>query len=134
KLTPRGKLFLEKAKSLLSAYNNLNFSENANIVFGSQRVSIGCHSTVAAYFVSKALTYLKNFAPDFNISLIHDLSRNIQNDIQKGNIDIGVVVNAVQVPDLVITKISQDTVSVWSNGKALDTIICNTELFQTQSI
>ncbi len=135
KLTPNGKLFLDKAKDLLSSYQNLDFTEDDKTVFGKQIISIGCHPTVATYFVPDTMKELRKSAPDFNISLIHDLSRNIQIEIQKGNIDLGIIVNAVRVPDLVIQNISSDTVRVWRNSnQSLDTIICNTDLFQTQSI
>src|SRR5207253_10204758 len=61
---------------------------------------------------------------------------NIQAEIQRGHIDIGVVINPVEVPDLVIQKLSVDTVGVWSAKikEDFDTVICNLNLFQTQSI
>jgi DNA-binding transcriptional LysR family regulator len=91
---------------------------------------------VAQYSIPKALAHLREKAPDFRVDLRHDLSRNIQAEIQRGNIDIGVVVNPAEVPDLVIQKLATDTVGIWAskNAKELDTIVCNPNLFQTQSI
>jgi DNA-binding transcriptional LysR family regulator len=135
-LTASGKQFLDKAKKAFLAFEDLDMTSKEGLVFNGQSISLGCHAMIASYFVPKTLKYLKNHAPDYKINLVHDLSRNIQSEVQKGNVDIGIVVNAVQVPDLVITHVSQDTVGVWSSKSSYDqeTVICNLNLFQTQSI
>lgn len=135
-LTPGGKVFLARALKAVEALRDLDISPEKDFIFGGRTISIGCHVTVAQYSIPKALAYLKEKAPDFRIDLRHDLSRNIQAEIQRGNIDIGVVVNAAEVPDIVIQKLATDTVGIWAskNSKDLDTIICNPNLFQTQSI
>ncbi len=136
-LTPSGKLFLTKAQTLMNAYIDLDMKTNSDQIFSGQTITIGCHATVAQYALPHSLKYIKDHAPDFKIELVHDLSRNIQADIQKGQLDIGVVINAVEVPDIVIQKLSTDIVGVWTAAnikKEHDTIICHQDLFQTQSI
>ena len=136
-LTPSGLLFLQKAQSLISQYNDLSFMKSSSQIFMGQKIRIGCHSTVAQYSLPKALRFIQKADPDFKVEIKHALSRHIQDEIQKGRIDIGIVINAVEVPDLVIQKLSADTVGVWLNKKNksnLNTLICHTELFQTQSI
>ncbi len=136
-LTPSGKLFLTKAQTLMNAYFDLDIKTNSDQIFSGQTITIGCHATVAQYALPHSLKYIKDHAPDFKIELVHDLSRNIQADIQKGQLDIGVVINAVEVPDIVIQKLSTDIVGVWTAAnikKEHDTIICHQDLFQTQSI
>jgi DNA-binding transcriptional LysR family regulator len=134
-LTPAGKEFLHKCNQLFSIYNDLDSKQKNDSIFGNQTISIGCHATVAQYSIPKALYLIKEQAPDFKIDLIHDLSRNIQSSVQKGDIDIAVVINPAEVPDLVIHKVSADTVAVWTGStEDLDHIICNPHLFQTQSI
>lgn len=135
KLTPAGKDFLHKCHTLLEAYFNLETAQDEKTIFGNQTISIGCHATVAQYSIPKALSYLKSSAPDFKIELRHDLSRNIQSAVQRGDLDIALVINPTEVPDLIIHKLALDTVSVWSaSDETLDHIICNPNLFQTQSI
>ncbi|MBY0414197.1 MAG: LysR family transcriptional regulator, partial [Bdellovibrionales bacterium] len=136
KLTSSGKVFLTKAQNVLLAIDSLNIKNDGENIFGGRTIVIGCHPTVAQYSIPKSLLYLKANAPDFKIELKHDLSRNIQVEIQRGSIDIGIVVNPAEVPDLVIQKLAIDMVGVWSakTDETLDTIICNLELFQTQSI
>lgn len=135
-LTPTGKIFLVKAQKALQAFQDLDLKPDPDTIFAGRTITIGCHPTVAQYTIPKALAYLKTKAPDYKIELKHDLSRNIQAGIQRGQIDIGIVINPSEVPDLVIQKLTQDIVGVWSakNTDKLDTIICNPDLFQTQSI
>lgn len=135
-LTPSGKIFLVKAQSLMESYNALDISDFTVKYFGSRTITIGCHTTVAQYAIPNALSYLKDKAPDYKIELVNDLSRKIQEKVQKGQIDVAVVTNPVEVPDIVILKIGQDVVRIWSadKRKKYDTIICDLELFQTHSI
>lgn len=135
-LTPSGKVFLTKAQILMQCIDDLEITNDNGNIFGGRTITLGCHPTVAQYSIPKALSYLKKKAPDYKIELRHDLSRNIQSEIQRGSIDIGIIVNPVEVPDLVIQKLAFDEVYVWSAAGAteFDTIICNLNLFQTQSI
>lgn len=135
-LTPSGKSFLGKANRALEALSDFDETESERTVFSGKTVLIGCHSTVAQYVIPKALSYIAEKAPDYKVQLRHDLSRNIQIEVQRGNIDVGVVINPARVPDLVIKKIGMDVVSVWGSRKAFDknTVICNPALIQTQHI
>jgi len=135
-LTPSGKVFLGKAQRAMQAFSELDISLDTENIFSGRTMVIGCHPTVAQYSIPKALSYLKAKVPDYKIELRHDLSRNIQAEIQRGHIDIGIVVNPTEVPDLVIQRLAVDTVGVWSAkpSEMLDTVICNLNLFQTQSI
>jgi len=135
-LTPGGKVFLVKAQKAIQSLSELDINQDKDTVFAGRTITVGCHPTVAQYSIPKALAYLKSKAPDYKIDLRHDLSRNIQAEIQRGHIDIGIVINATEVPDLVIQHLATDVVGVWSakGGEDYDTIICNQNLFQTQSI
>lgn len=136
-LTPVGRTFRSRAQKATDALNELEASEENGPTNWTSQISIGCHPTVAQYTVPKALAYLKKHSPEYKISLRHDLSRIIQSEVQRGLIDVGVVINPAEVPDLIIRSLGTDTFSVWSSSaraSELDTIICNPDLFQTQSI
>jgi DNA-binding transcriptional LysR family regulator len=135
-LTSSGKVFLVKAQSLKEAYNNLDISENQKNHFDGRTITIGCHTTIAQYSIPSALAYLKAKAPDYKIELKNDISRTIQEGLQKGQIDVALVANPVEVPDLVIQQVGTDTIKVWSSDKTtnFDTIVCDLNLFQTHSI
>ena len=99
-------MFLEKVSNLLSSVQNLEIEASEQSVFAGQSISIGCHLTVASYALPGALLKLRDTAPDFQIELKHDLSRNIQMEIQRGRLDLGIAINPVRVPDLVISDLA----------------------------
>ncbi|MGE0764467.1 MAG: LysR family transcriptional regulator [Bdellovibrionales bacterium] len=135
-LTPSGKLFLSRADRVLDALGSLELSEGEGHIFSGKTITIGCHAAVAQYAIPKTLAYIARAAPDYKVEIRHDLSRNIQLEIQRGNIDVGIIINPVEVPDIVIKKIASDIVRVWSCKNSFDksTIICNSALLQTQHI
>src|SRR5262245_20478423 len=133
-LTPSGRTFLTAAQKALQALQELEINESERTIFGGRTISIGCHPLVAQYSIPRALAHLKVVAPDYRIELRHDLSRSIQYEIQRGNIDVGIVINPTVVPDLVIRKLGIDYVRVWTTPRTTshDTVVCNLDLFQTQ--
>lgn len=135
-LTPRGRLFLTKVNDLLSSIQELDMDRKDQNIFGGQSISIGCHVTVASYCLPQALSTLQKLAPDYRIELRHDLSRIVQAEVQHGRLDVGIVINPVRVPDLVVSRLGYDTVAVWEGASVVDpqTVICNSNLFQSQSI
>lgn len=135
RLTPAGKSFLIRARDLMQAFSDLSVRPTGVAVFGDRTIRLGCHPTVAQYTLPKALKNLSSKAADYKVEIRHDLSRNIQALVSQGDLDLGLVVNPVRVPDLVIQKIATDEVMVWtSKNTDKKTFICNTALFQTQSI
>lgn len=135
-LTSTGQSTLEKAKNAFSAILDVeSFSVKHNSSQG-RLITIGCHQTIASYFLPQAFKYLEKKSPDYRVQLKHGLSRDIQDKVQKGSIDIGIVVNPISVPDLIIKKIAEDVVYVWSSEKNAigNKLICNMDLFQAQSI
>lgn len=135
-LTPTGQSVLDRARNAVSALFEVESINDNQALFKGRRITIGCHPVVASYTLPNALKQLEKKAPDYRVDLKHDLSRNIQSGIQKGLIDVGLVINPSPAPDLVIRKIATDDVCVWSAKglKNSERLICNLDLFQTQSI
>lgn len=134
-LTPIGKVVLDKAKNATSILGEIENIQGLGTQFGARVVTIGCHYSVALRHLPQALKYLEKVAPDYKIIFKHDLSRNIQSDIQQGLIDIGIVVNAIDSADLIIRDIGIDVVCVWGKKKThSDKVFCNLDLIQTQHI
>lgn len=134
-LTPTGRAIFTNAKNALSFLSEIETTQDEGKQFGLRMITIGCHSTVASYFVPTALKILEKNAPDFKINLKHGLSRDIQLEVQQGMIDIGIVVNPNPSPDLIIREIGKDEIAVWSaKNSSKDRVFCNPDLMQTQSI
>lgn len=134
-LTPGGQKVLKKAQEIIRALDSLTLDDIQN---DSRLITIGCHSTIASYFLPKAFRLIQKENPWYQVRLHHDLSRNIQLAVQQGQIDIGIVVNAVPVPDLIIKPLAKDEVCIWHSDRHgknnFDKIFCNLSLFQTQTI
>jgi DNA-binding transcriptional LysR family regulator len=134
-LTPSGRKLLERARSALKAVGEIEQHTEGR---GSREhaIIIGAHPVVASYALPRALRELETTAPEFQISLRHGLSREIQGEIQAGRIDIGVVINPSPAPDLVIRKLADDEIAVWTRaqGETGARVICDPDLFQAQSI
>lgn len=136
-LTPEGKLAYLKAQQALNSLAEIDSQYKHTTSFAGRIITIGCHPTVASYALPTALYLLKNKFSDFRFNIIHATSRNIQTSIQNGEIDFGIVVNPHKVPDIIIKQIATDEIAIWGKNKntqSLNKIICNLDLFQTQSI
>jgi DNA-binding transcriptional LysR family regulator len=62
------------------------------------------------------------------IQLMHGLSRHVQVEVQHGRIDVGIVVNPIASPDLIIRTLATDEFCIWQ-GNDLKTqklkLFCN---------
>jgi LysR family transcriptional regulator, cell division regulator len=81
--------------------------------------------------------------PKLDIRLKHDSSRKINEQVINLNVDIGIVVNPVKHPDLVIKKIGDDRIMLWqsTSSRLIQDIhsdrvllICDPDLVQIQAI
>jgi DNA-binding transcriptional LysR family regulator len=134
-LTIAGKEFLKHARFLTNYWDDvkLKTKNSTNEVRGNAK--IGCHPSVGLYTLDHFLPQLIKNHPHLEITLIHDLSRKICNQIINFEVDIGLVINPIQHPDLVLKKIFSDEVKVWrTESTTPDVLICHTDLAQTQDI
>lgn len=136
KLTHSGKRFRAEAKNLLQNWERLKAEtlKEKSVVQGSY--SIGCHPSVALYSLKHFLPKLLTENKQLDISLKHALSRKITERVVSFQLDFGIVVNPVQHPDLVITKLYEDVVTLWTskNNKNKDTLILDPGLLQSQDL
>ncbi len=139
-LTPAGKNLLTHSKQLLQLWNKTK----ANCLASQDEVQgdiiFGCHHSVALTILPKILPALLKTYPKLGLQLKHDLSRKIAEEIIDYTIDIGIVVNPIKHPDLIIKKMYDDEVSCWqspsfdANATQDNIIICDPNLTQTQWI
>jgi len=136
KLTPQGEQVLQKAKNLLNIKNDIltlgDKSHSNSLIF-----KIGCHAIIGRYFLAPFLKELHKTYSNITIHLIHSHSRDIQNMIQSGQIDIGIVVNPIRNPDLIIKRVFYDKIAIWrpqSNKFKKDQFIADLGLSQVQHL
>ena len=99
------------------------------------RYTIGVHSSVAQYTLSGFLPSLLEKYPELEFELIHDLSRKITEQVISRECDIGLVINTIPHPDLVIHKLLIDEVTLFKHPAYKgDVFILDPALKQSQSI
>jgi len=105
--------------------------------------TLGCASTIAIYLVSELLPDLLETHPKLEIHLRHDISRKITESVINLSTDIGIVVNPLKHPDLIIRKLCNDEVTFWvgEGQRSIQDIharqaliLCDPDLTQSQSL
>ncbi|UXR65302.1 LysR family transcriptional regulator [Bdellovibrio bacteriovorus] len=96
---------------------------------------LGVHPSVARYTLPKFFKELSRRAPRIEIELVHDLSRHITESIINFKVDLGLVINPANHPDLVLRKICDDHVTVFQSRHRTGKILFgDPDLAQTQWI
>jgi len=142
-LTKAGKQLLLHARSLLQKWDSIKSETLASVHETQGSFTLGSHPSVALYSLPRFLPELLEKYPKLEIKLKHDSSRKVTEQVINLSIDIGIVVNPVKHPDLVIKKIDDDKITLWRSagkrdiqdihsGRAL--FICDPDLMQTQTI
>lgn len=142
-LTQSGKQLLLHSRELLHRWDHVRGRALASVREVQGSYTIGCHASVALYSLPKLLPQLIEENPQLEITLTHDLSRRISERVIRMDVDVGVVVNPVKHPDLVIRKLCQDEVTFWvgkgdrkvQNFRSGESVlICDPDLLQTQDL
>lgn len=99
------------------------------------RYSIGVHSSVAQYTLSQFLPQLLEKYPELEFDFIHDLSRKITEQVISRECDLGLVINSIPHPDLVIQKLLTDEVTLFKHPAYKgDMLILDPSLKQSQTL
>lgn len=142
-VTQAGKQLLTRGKDLLQQWENLRSHALSSTNEVQGHYNIGCHSSIALYSAPHFVADLLESNPKLEIKLTHDLSRKIAERVITMEIDIGIVVNPVKHPDLVIKKLCSDEVTFWTgrskhsvqdfkSGEAV--LISDMDITQSQSL
>lgn len=134
-LTVAGKQFLSQAQQLMDLWQNLKTKTKSSTSEVRGLVRLGCHPSVALYSLDLFLpSIIRNYS-DLEITLVHDLSRKIVDQVLNFEVDIGLVINPLRHADLIMHRIFEDEVKIWQTSDSVnDVLICDPELLQTQSL
>lgn len=135
-LTIAGKEFLKHARFLLNYWEDIKTKTQKSSDEVRGNVKIGCHPSVGLYTLDRFIPQLIQRYPHLEFTLTHDLSRKICNQVINFELDLGLVINPVEHPDLVMKKIFSDEVHIWGlkQNNIPDVLICHPDLIQTQDI
>jgi LysR family transcriptional regulator, cell division regulator len=132
------------AKLLFNRVEELkrNWQELKNEALQSQtevngRIRIGCHPSVGLYTLPFIMEEIVAKHPALEVQFFHDLSRKVTERVISMDVDLGIVINPVSHPDLVIKKLDKDLVTLFFNPKLKqnrDVLIFDPDLIQAQTI
>lgn len=140
-LTQAGKQLLVHSKLLLQSWDELRSKALASMESIQGHYRLGCHPSVALFSLTHFLPKILKKHPRLNISLHHDLSRKVTEQVISAELDLAIVVNPVEHPDLVIHPLYSDQVTFWASDCSSQDVfdektilICDPNLFQTQTL
>ena len=142
-LTRAGRELQRQGETLVTHWQQLKATLSKREQEPGGQYVLGCHPSVALYSLAHFLPQLLQQYPLLEVKLVHDLSRKITAEVISFRIDLGLVVNPVQHPDLVIRELCRDEVTFWRARKPSPTqvldakqgvLICDPELKQTQDL
>jgi DNA-binding transcriptional LysR family regulator len=136
KLTKAGERVLLETRQLINRWEEVKEQAVGAMNEVRGRFSLGAHPSVARYSLPLFLPGLLAKHSGLEISLHHDLSRNITQKVLELSLDIAIVVNPTPHPDLVMRLLGRDQLTLWASkkNKYNDVLICEPSLIQTQSI
>jgi DNA-binding transcriptional LysR family regulator len=139
KLTVGGQRLLIHAKKLIQLWEEVKYSAyQAEHEIEGQFI-LGCHASVALYYIPSRLSQFLRDHPRVHLKIVNGLSRQINETIISMKIDIGIVVNPIRHPDLVLIKLRDDEVGFWHHKELVVdekqvTLLCDPELAQSSAL
>ncbi len=133
-LTKLGEEFKQRAYRLLYEWEQAQNLTCSNSGLSQARYTIAIHPSVALYTLQDFMPMLQRDLPKLNINFIHGLSREMTEKVINWEADFGIVINPIQHPDLVISKLCQDKVSIFYGKNTQNKLIYDNNLAQSQHI
>lgn len=133
-LTKLGEEFKKRAHRLIYEWEhaqNLAHPESG-LVQGSYTIAV--HPSVALYTLEYFLPKLQLDFPKLDFNFIHGLSREMTEKVISWEADFGIIVNPIEYPDLVITQLCTDEVTVFHAEQTQAKLIYDKNLAQSQYI
>lgn len=109
--TPAGEVLLARARQAVAVLQEAR-DEVATLVHEPRgRFQIGCHESLAAYFLPGFMgPFLERYS-EIQLSLFNANSKDVEQAVIERRIDLGVVVNSGRHPDTVVRDLFRDSVS-----------------------
>ena len=137
--TRAGDRLLARVRPMLREWEQLVASLRDEQEQVSGRYTIGVNPTLAAYTLPLFLPKMLQDWPGLEVNLLHDLSRQIAQDVLELRCDLGIVVNPPRHPDLTIVKLYPDELrfwlhqdSPWHEQSQQVPVLCHPQMLQTE--
>jgi DNA-binding transcriptional LysR family regulator len=134
-LTRQGEGLFKMGERMLSEWERelRMISQGQDEPMGQYR--LGVHTAVAQYTLDKFLPALMNKFQRLEWHLVHDLSRKITEQVISQECDLGLVINPIPHPDLVMHRLLSDEVTLFKHPQYKgDVLIVDPALKQSQTL
>lgn len=142
-LTPAGKRVALQSESLLAQWEKVRGLALASMEEVQGSYKLGCHPSVGIYSLPPVLINLLKEHSQLELQLVHQISRQVFESVVSRELDIGLVINPPDHPDLVIKKLGRDEMTFWVSDEPTDlqnpknenaVLICDPHLLQSQEL
>lgn len=134
-LTRPGQLLATRAQGLVGEWEALARTVSDEAEEPQGRLTIGCHVTVARHWLPRLLPPVLSRWPRLEVHVVHELSRRVNDLVAAHELDLGLVVNPLRHPDLVIRELATDVFTAWDvRGQLSPTALFDPDLRQAQTI
>lgn len=134
-LTREGKLLASRARAFLAQWESLEDTVTKQGEEPAGRFTIGCHVSIATHWLPLTLPSMLARWPRLELSVVHELSRRVNDLVVSHQLDFGLVVNPLRHPDLVVTELATDVFTAWGRGAGYEkTVLYDPDLLQAQAI
>jgi len=134
-LTRQGEGLVKVGEHLLTDWERetRKIAQGQNLPMG--RYNLGVHTSVAQYTLRHFFPQLLQKFSGLEFNLKHDLSRRITEQIISRECDLGLVINPIPHPDLVMHKLLSDDVTLFKNPAYKgDVLLMDPSLKQSQTL
>lgn len=133
-LTKLGEEFKKRSHRLVYEWEQAQNLANpdSGLVQGSYTIAV--HPSVALYTLEFFLPKIQVDFPHLDFNFIHGLSRAMAEKVISWEADFGIIVNPIEHPDLVISKLCTDEVTIFYAKNAQDKLIYDKNLAQSEYI
>jgi LysR family hydrogen peroxide-inducible transcriptional activator len=112
KLTEFGRALLPQALDILRQVNNARGALESLRLSVAGRLTIGCIPTITPYFLAPRLRNFVDQYPDVDLRLVEDITPNLVELLQSGEIDLAVISPPVHNPDIVSSDLFREPIAV----------------------
>jgi LysR family hydrogen peroxide-inducible transcriptional activator len=112
RLTEFGRALLPQASEILRQVNSARGTLESLRLRVAGRLTIGCIPTITPYFLAPRLSAFVDQYPDVDLRLVEDITPNLIELLQSGEIDLAIISPPVTNPDIVSSDLFREPIVV----------------------
>ena len=107
-ITRAGQLLLDHANKILGDYQKLDYDMNAMQMKTCGELRIGASTTISQYVMPEIIADFRKRYPQIRITMLSGNSREVEDALISGRVDIGMVEGSIRLPQLKYTVFMDD--------------------------